>query len=247
MSMHKKLAKLRSSVSNQLQHLRQNAYLFKTTLLHQKALSDGTIQPFDENFYQQMNHTYVDGIPVSMHIKYLKPSLDQLGKCLERSKYMFYCFDDALLARGDLKYLELENGSKECAIHGWIEIGDHVYDPAMLEKFPKDLYYKMYGVSNVTKYTKEEYLKNEDNKKLYDEIKNTKLEDFRAGGMKHYYFQKAIPMVAGYAKYSHNEDLMEELYHYLNSVKSYDEQQVDYLLQINGSSMHEPLTDALEK
>ncbi len=244
--MHKKLTKLCSSVSNQLQHLRKDAYFFKTTLLHQKGLSNGTIQPFDENLYRQMSHTYVDGVPVSLHIKYLKPVLGP-GKCLERSEYMFYCFDDALLARGDLKYLELKTGSKECALHGWIEIGNNVYDPTMLEKFPKDLYYKMFGVSNVTKCTKKEYLKNEVNKKLYDEIKNTKLEDFRAGGMKHYYFQKTIPMVAGYAKFIDDQDLMKELESYLSLIKSYDEEQVDYLLQTNGSSMHEPVADALEK
>lgn len=234
MRMNQKSGALRGGVSNKLQHLRHDLFFVKMAMLHKKGLREGTIAPFDEDFYKQMSQTYIEGLPVSMRIKYMNPAPDELGECYERSKYMFYCFDDALLVRGDLKILELKYDSKESAGHGWLEIGDQVYDPNLLRRFNKDLYYEMYGVSNVIKYSKEQYFKNEAEKKLYDEVRNTTLEDFRPGGKKHYYFKKIIPMVLGYARYANKTDFMKELDAYLSSIKFYDEQQLDSLLQDRG-------------
>lgn len=104
-----------------------------------------------------MSHTYFNCIPISMHIRYLKP-LTPPGKCYDRSLFMFFCFDDALLVRGYNKDLELSYGKKNAG-HGWIEIGSYVYDPTLMMRFERDLYYKMYSPTNVHKVTKEDYQK----------------------------------------------------------------------------------------
>lgn len=149
-------------------------------LLSDKGIAEGKIVPFDDGFYNKMSNTFFNCIPISMHIKYLKPIIGP-GKCYDRSLFMFFCFDDALLVRGDNKDLELQFG-KENAGHGWIEIDDYVYDPSLMMRFDRDLYYKIYSPTNVHKSTKDDYKKV--NGSYYDDVKNTTVADFQFGGSK---------------------------------------------------------------
>lgn len=198
----------------------QKLYMYKVYLQILKGLQQGKIVPFDEEFYKSMSTTYLNCIPISMHIKYLRPNSLQ-GKCMERSLYMFFCFDDALLVRGDNKNLEVRYG-KENAEHGWIEKGDYVYDPSSLLRFEKDLYYKLYKVSNVSKITKDEYKKS--NGAIYDRIRSTRLEDFQVGGRNRSDLAVTIPLVKAIAEKSNN-GFKEELDDYLEKIE-YDEKQV---------------------
>ena len=135
---------------------------------------------------------------------------------------MFFCFDDALLVRADNKDLELIFG-KESAGHGWIEIGNYVYDPSLMLWFEKDLYYKIYIPTDVHKVTREEYKKV--NGDYYDEVKNTTIEDFELGGKKRADLCVSIPLVHGIAEHSTDENFKKELDAYLTSIQ-YDEKQV---------------------
>ena len=118
--------------------------------------------------------------------------------------------------------LELRFG-KEYAGHGWIEIGDYVYDPSLTLRFDKDLYYKIYNPSNVYKYTKKEY--REINKKYYDMIKNTTISDFQPGGSKRTDLCTVIPLIRQIAEYSCDENFKKDLDEYLSLIQ-YDEKQV---------------------
>ena len=40
-------------------------------------------------------------------------------------------------------FLEILHGNDHSG-HGWIEIGNYVYDPTYLQKFDKNLYYEMF-------------------------------------------------------------------------------------------------------
>ena len=202
-------------------NIKKEIYFKKMDLLFHKGLFEEKIVPFDDKFYERMSHTYFGCIPVSMHIKYLKP-LDSPGKCKERSLFMFCCFDDALLVRANIKDLELRFG-KEYAGHGWIEIGDYVYDPSLTLRFDKDLYYKIYNPSNIYKYTKKEY--RETNKKYYDMIKNTTISDFQPGGSKRTDLCTVIPLIRQIAEYSCDENFKKDLDEYLSLIQ-YDEKQV---------------------
>ena len=202
-------------------NIKKEIYFKKMDLLFHKGLFEEKIVPFDDKFYERMSHTYFGCIPVSMHIKYLKP-LDSPGKCKERSLFMFCCFDDALLVRVNIKDLELRFG-KEYAGHGWIEIGDYVYDPSLTLRFDKDLYYKIYNPSNIYKYTKKEY--RETNKKYYDMIKNTTISDFQPGGSKRTDLCTVIPLIRQIAEYSCDENFKKDLDEYLSLIQ-YDEKQV---------------------
>lgn len=164
-------------------NLKKTLYFSKTQLLFKKGLEDGSIEPFDDELYEKMNHTYISCLPVSIHMKYLKPTIGH-GKCYDRSLYMFFCFPDAVLVRGDNKDLELRFG-KDNAGHGWIEMDGYCYDPTLLLKFKKEVYYEIYKPYNVTKTTVEEY-KNccDSNRQFYEDIVNTKLNDFQSNGSK---------------------------------------------------------------
>lgn len=203
--------------------IKKELYFLRTQILFNQGIKEQKIVPFDDEFYEKMNHTYFNCLPISMRIKYLRaPKTMGIGKCYDRSLYMFFCFDDAFLVRGDTKDLELRYG-KEFAGHGWIEIDNYVYDPTLLMKFEKDLYYKIYGVTNVKKITKEEYRKT--NGIYYDNVRNTKLSDFRPGGSKRTDLLVTIPLFKGIAECSHDENFIRELNEYL-LMTQYDEKQI---------------------
>ena len=202
-------------------NLKKVLYFSKMQLLFNKGLAEGKIVPFDDEFYEKMSHTYFNCIPIYMHIKYLKPLFGP-GKCYDRSLFMFFCFDDALLVRADNKDLELRFG-KENAGHGWIEIGNYVYDPSLMMRFEKDLYYKIYSPTNISKATKEDYKKV--NGSYYDDVRNTSIEDFKLGGKKRTDLCVSIPLVRGIAEHSSDENFKKELDAYLTSIQ-YDEKQV---------------------
>ena len=202
-------------------NIKKKLCFLKMDLLFYKGIKEGKIVPFDEEFYKKMSNKYIACIPISIRIKYLKPLLPP-GQCMDRSLYMFFCFDDALLVRADVKNLELAYG-KEAAMHGWIEIGNYVYDPSLTLKFDKDLYYEIYSPTNIRKTNKEDYRKV--NSSFYDEVISTTIEDFQPGGRKRTDLCLSIPAVMEITELSNNEDFKKELNEYLEKIQ-YDEKQI---------------------
>lgn len=179
-------------------NIKKSLYFIMMRLLLEKGIENGSIVPFDDSFYEKVSHTYIDCLPVSMHMKYLKP-LARPGKCYDRSLYMFFCFENAVLVRGDNKDLELRFG-KDNAYHGWIEMDGYCYDPSSLLRFKKETYYKVYKPYNISKITVEEYKNCCDyNKQFYEDIVNTKLSDFQPNGKKRTDLSVIIPLVQGIA------------------------------------------------
>lgn len=205
-------------------NLKKTLYFSREQVLLKKGLEDGSIVPFDEDFYEKMRHTYISCIPVSMHIKYLKPIIGP-GKCYDRSLYMFFCFENAVLVRGDTKDLELRYG-KDCSGHGWIEMDGYCYDPSLLCRFKKETYYEIYKPYNVSKTTAEEY-KNccDSNRQFYEDIVNTKLSDFQPNGSKRIDLCVMIPLLEGIANSSDDPEFKRDVCYYLSAIQ-YDEQQV---------------------
>lgn len=204
--------------------LKKGLYFSKMQLLFSEGLTEGKIVPFDNEFYEKMSHTYFNCIPISMHIKYLKPTLPP-GKCYDRSLYIFFCFPSAVLVRADTKDLELRYG-KENAGHGWIEMDGYCYDPTLLLRFKKETYYEIYKPYNISKTTTEEY-KNccVSNKQFYEDIVNTELSDFQPNGRKRTDLCVMIPLVQGIAEMGTDDDFKKELDDYLKLIQ-YDERQV---------------------
>ena len=208
-------------------NIKKKLCFLKMDLLFYKGIKEGKIVPFDEEFYKKMSNKYIACIPISIRIKYLKPLLP-LGQCIDRSLYMFFCFDDALLVRADVKNLELAYG-KEDAMHGWIEIGNYVYDPFLTLKFDKDLYYELYSPTNIRKETKEDYKKVSSS--FYDEVMSTTIEDFQPGGRKRTDLCLTIPAIKEIAELSNNDDFKKELDEYLEMIQ-YDEKQIQDELKV---------------
>ena len=208
-------------------NIKKKLYFLKINLLFYKGMEEEKIVPFDEEFYKSMSNKYIGCIPISIRIKYLKPILPP-GQCIDRSLYMFFCFDDALLVRADVKDLELAYG-KEDALHGWIEIGNYVYDPSLTLRFDKDLYYKIYFPTNIRKETKEDYKKVSSS--FYDEVMSTTIEDFQPGGRKRTDLCLTIPSIKEIAELSNNDDFKKEVNEYLELIQ-YDEKQIQDELKV---------------
>ena len=204
--------------------IKKDRYFNRLNQLMMSGLEDERIVPFDDDLYDEMSATYVAGLPVSIHIRYLKPVIPP-GKCYDRSLYMFFCFDDAVLVRGDNKDLELIHG-KENAGHGWIERGNYVYDPSLMMRFDKDLYYYMYKPTNIVKADKEKYCSfNASCRKLYEDVTSTTLDDFRTSGAKRFQLITTIPVLKCIAEKSEDEGFISELEDFLTAV-NYDEVEI---------------------
>lgn len=160
------------------ENLKRKLYFNRVQLLFDKALKDGKISEFDEDIYNKMEGSIIAGIPVPMfirHSRYLFPE----GTCYERSLYMFLALDDALLLRGDHKVLGFKYG-KGHEGHGWIEIGDYVYDPSLMLKFDRDTYYEIYGVSNTASCDKKTYV--EQHNDFFEEHVCHDIDEYKPGG-----------------------------------------------------------------
>lgn len=204
-------------------NIKKGLYLTKMDLLFKKGVEDGDILPFDEELYEKMSHTYIGCLPVSIRMKYLKPILGP-GKCYDRSLYMFFCFPNAVLVRGNNKDLELRYG-KEHAGHGWIEMDGYCYDPSLLLRFKKETYYEIYKPYNISKTTTEEYKSCDSNKQFYEDIANTQLSDFQPNGRRRADLCLIIPSVQQIAEMRADLGFKKELDDYLKLIQ-YDERQV---------------------
>ena len=187
-----------------LSNLKRNLYFARLNLLYDKGLKDGSITFFDEEFYEKMGSTYFNTIPVSIHIKYLKPLL-RPGKCYDRSLFMFFCFDDALLVRADKKSLEYQYGKSDAG-HGWIEIGDYVYDPSLMLKFDKSTYLK-------------------EHKEFVDKHVSHSLDDFKPGGERRLELGVLIIQLRELSNLIDDEEFNREFEEYLDAIE-YDEAQI---------------------
>lgn len=203
--------------------IEDNLYIKKSNLLYKQGKLDGKIVPFDNSFYEELSKTYISSIPVSIHIKYLKPDKAPM-KCIDRSLYMFFAIDNSLLVRGNSRYIKILSG-KGTGKHGWIERDNYVYDPTYTERFDKDLYYKIFGLTDISKYTKEEYCSIDRNRELYEEIKSATIEDYKPSGKRRMELGMSIPLIKGIAQMSNDKDFISDLDSFLEEI-NYDEEQI---------------------
>ena len=209
--------------------LKKKLYFYRCELLWAYGRKNGLIMPFEDELYKRLNKIYFNGIPMSIHIKYLRPKMSP-GQCEDRSLFITMGLDNALWVCGDQKDLELNYG-KNSAWHYWVEYDGWVYDPTLLLKFKKELYYKIYMSTNIQSRSAEEY------KKIswYQEIINTKIEDLRPGGKERCHLSVSIPLIQRIAEMSENKDFRDELDEHLKLIK-YDYRQV--LDQLNDSTLN---------
>lgn len=206
--------------------LKKQLFFIRYRLLIAEGLRNGTVLPFEDDLYERLSKIYFNGYPLSILIKYLRPTSGP-GQCNDRSWFITMAFDDALWVSGDLKDLELNYG-KPSAWHFWVEHDGWVYDPSLLYKFRKDVYYKIHMITNVKVRTAEEYKNHE----WYQNIINTKIEDLKPGGKDRYHLCVSIPLVRGIAEMSDNQTFKDELNQYLMDIEYNYEDICD---ELNGS------------
>lgn len=192
--------------------MKQKLYFVKAQLLLENGISKDDIVPFEDELYDRLSRIYFTGLPISINLKYLKPMLPP-GKCYDRSYLITMGFENSTLVRGDNKDLEINYG-KGNAGHGWVENNGFVYDPTLLLRFKKELYYEIYKPSNLLYIKASEYKKTE----WYQETVNTTIDDFKIGGKKRMSLCASIPLVQGIAEMSKREDFSLELNEYLDEI-----------------------------
>jgi hypothetical protein len=205
-----------------LDYFKKKIYFMKYVSLFNKGLRDGRIVKFDEDIYNEMDNTIIAAFPVSFYIKHSKHMFPD-GTCYERSLYMFLALNDALLVRGGSKYLEYTYG-KGHEGHGWIERGNYVYDPSLMLRFDKDIYYSLYECSNVTKINKNDYLL--ENKDFVDSHVSTCLEDFLPGGNRRVDLGTLVYQIKVLSELTGDIQFIYDLNSYLDKIK-YDDDEIN--------------------
>ena len=202
-----------------LKKVKKELFFLKMHLLITKGLSDGRIQHIDDEFYKETDKVIFNSIPITFHLKYLKPMTGP-GKCYDRSLFMFFCFPDSLLCRGEHLDLTYRFGEGHGG-HGWLEMGDYVYDPSSLLRFDKELYYEIYGVTDIRRTNLEEY--NKVNGDFYERMTSVKIEDLLPGGKNRHSLLVDIPLSYGIANF--NPEFKEKMDEWLEVIQ-YDEEQI---------------------
>lgn len=201
--------------------IKKKLYFTKFNILFEKAWQKGKITRFDEKIFQKMSNTIIACFPVSFYIKHSNHMFAQ-GTCYDRSLYMFLALDDAILVRGNNKDLEYNYG-KGHEGHGWVEVGNYVYDPSLMLKFDKDTYYTLYGCSNVSKIDKKTYL--EQHEDFVDEHVSHDFDEFRPNGKRRLELGILIMQVRALSEMLGDESFANDLNSYL-SLSEYDEKQI---------------------
>lgn len=201
--------------------LRKKLYFDKLNVMFDMGLRDGKIVPLDDGIIDKMNDTIIACLPVSIWIKHAKELFAQ-GTCYDRSLYMFLALDDAILVRGDNKDLEYNYGPGHEG-HGWIELGDYVYEPSLGYRFDKDYYYKLYKCTNLRKCDRPTYDKQHAD--FISKYVSTDYSDFKPGGKRRLELGILIFQIVEGAKLSGNQALLDDLQKYLDAVE-YDEEQI---------------------
>lgn len=183
---------------------KNNLFSSRVKSLLNYGFSNDLILQFEPELYERLDHVIFAGIPASMQIKYLKPILPP-GKCFDRSYLITMGFDDCLLVCGDRKDMELSYG-KDAAWHYWVEKDGWVYDPTMILKIEKNLYYKTFGVTVNGTQTKEELMQDENYKKS------------AAGEFDKFILLSAIPLVEGIAKLKGDVNFINDIEEYKKRV-----------------------------
>jgi len=208
-------------MKNLLYETKKKLYFIKHDYLFNKAILKGLVTEFDEEVFKKMDRTIISCLPVSLYIKYSQYLFPE-GTCYERSLYMFLALDDALLVRGSNKDLEYNYG-KGNEGHGWVEIGDFVYDPSLMLKFDKDTYYSLYNCNNLIKVDKKTYV--DKYKDFIDSYVSYDLDEFKPNGNKRMdlgILIKQIKILSGILK---DDDFTDDLNEYLSLIE-YDENQI---------------------
>ena len=221
-------------MASEFEKLKKKLYFKRSEMIFNKAVLDGKITEFDEEIYERMKDTIISCLPVSIFIKHSK-HLFPKGSCYDRSLYMFLALDDAILVRGNNKDLEYRFGKSNSG-HGWVEVGDYVYDPSLMLKFDKATYYKLYGCSNVKKVDRETYASR--HQKFIDEHVSYDSTDYKPGGKRRLDLGLLIYQTKALSHFIGDEELSKDLDEYLTLIE-YDEEQIleekEKLLQIRFS------------
>ena len=208
-------------MSKKIDQFKKKLYLKRLEMLFNKAVNEGKITEFDQEIYDKMDGVVVACLPVSLYIKYSKYLFPE-GTCYDRSLYMFLALDDALLVRGNNKDLEVRFG-KGHGGHGWIEIGNYVYDPSLMLKFDKATYYKLYGCSDVRKTDKATYVR--EHKEFVDQNVITDFNELKPGGKRRLELGVLIMQVKALSTFVGDDNFNCELNEYLSFIE-YDEKQI---------------------
>lgn len=202
-----------------LKEIMRELYFVRLNLLFKEGLKKGDILPFEDELYDRLSKVYFNGYPLSIQIKYLKPKFSP-GQCEDRSWFITMGFEDALWVSGDNKDLELNYG-KSGAWHFWVEHDGWVYDPTLLYKIKKELYYKMYMCKNVIVRYPSQYKQDE----WYQEVVGTTIDDLRPGGKDRCHLCVSIPLLVHAAEHSSFPDFLEEVNKHLKLIE-YDHKQI---------------------
>ena len=111
----------------------------------------GKIKKFDDEFYAQFDNMFYIGIPIYYYLEKMS-----MGRCFDASAVLALALGgEAKVCRGVLRNAALLDDKK--FVHGWVEVGDTVYDTTWKIIADKKTYYKTFGAKASSKTPQKEF------------------------------------------------------------------------------------------
>jgi len=183
--------------------IKKELFFKRLHLLKTNGEINGLILPFENEIYSVLDGIVWAGTPAGIYIKHLKPILPPM-KCWDRSYVISMALPNCELVFGYCKDIEYQTGSKDSSWHYWVENQGWCYDPTMIKKIKKELYYQMHLPTNIHKQTRQELEANQD------------YQDALCGNFNRFGLLMNMWSIEAIAGLSNNQDLIDDLEKFKN-------------------------------
>jgi hypothetical protein len=166
------------------------------------GVSKVKVTPFEDFIYRRLDSVFYNGATGSIVLKYLIPHTSISNNLDLRCILLTMALCNSSIVTGNIEYFK--NHGEE--IHSCVETFDAVYDPTLLLKFRKKVFYKLFKPSNVISYSHKDYVNSS-----YLDVFNTSLHDINFDIVKRVSFCSMIPMIEELQIKSHNFNFQRDL------------------------------------
>jgi len=126
---------------------------FRFDYLYKKYKEKGLLVEFDQEFYDIFNGMYYNGLPIYYYLENMS-----MGKCYDASAILALAMGkDCYVCRGELSNMTVIYDDGIEFGHGWVEMGDDVYDTTWKIRCSKKIYNQLFKPVDVSRRTYEKF------------------------------------------------------------------------------------------
>ena len=135
---------------------------FRFEYLYKKYREQGKLIEFNQEFYDRFEDMYYNGLPIYYYLEKMS-----MGKCYDASAILSLAMGkESYVCRGELANMTIIYDDEDGFGHGWVEVGDMVYDTTWKIMCSKKVYNQLFKPIDVSRRSHEQFF--EDCKEMSD-------------------------------------------------------------------------------